>query len=67
MRLKGARFRMTFYEPYYLERTGNRDADVEAGVQRITKFIEDCARARPGEYFWMHRRWADEVYAALKD
>jgi KDO2-lipid IV(A) lauroyltransferase len=66
-RLKGARFRMTFYEPYYLERTGSREADVEAGVRRITKFIEDCARDHPGEYFWMHRRWADEVYATLKD
>jgi Kdo2-lipid IVA lauroyltransferase/acyltransferase len=66
-RLKGARYRMTFYEPYYLERTGNRDADIEAGVKRITKFIEERARERPDEYFWMHRRWADEVYAALKD
>ncbi|HXQ45640.1 MAG TPA: lysophospholipid acyltransferase family protein [Caulobacteraceae bacterium] len=67
MRLKGARFRMTFYEPYYLERTDDRAADVEAGVARITKFIEDRVRERPEEYFWPHRRWADEVYAALKD
>jgi KDO2-lipid IV(A) lauroyltransferase len=66
-RLKGARYRMTFYEPYYLEQTGNRDADVEAGVKRVTSFIEERVRERPDEYFWQHRRWADEVYAALKD
>jgi KDO2-lipid IV(A) lauroyltransferase len=58
---------MTFYEPYYLERTGNRELDVETGVARITRFIEDRARERPEQYFWPHRRWADEVYAALGD
>jgi KDO2-lipid IV(A) lauroyltransferase len=67
MRLTGARFRMTFYEPYYLERTGDRDVDVEAGVRRITEFIEARVREQPGQYFWQHKRWADEVYAALKD
>jgi KDO2-lipid IV(A) lauroyltransferase len=65
MRLKGARFRMTFYEPYYLDRTGDRKADVEAGVRRITNFIEERAREKPEQYFWLHRRWGDEVYAAL--
>ena len=66
-RLKGARYRMTFYEPYWLERTGDRDADVLEGTRRITKFMEDRAREHPEEYFWMHRRWGDEVYAGLKD
>jgi Kdo2-lipid IVA lauroyltransferase/acyltransferase len=67
MRLKGARFRMTFHEPYYIERTGDRDADVEAAVRRTTEFIEARVRERPEQYFWLHRRWADEVYAALDD
>jgi KDO2-lipid IV(A) lauroyltransferase len=67
MRLKGARFRMILHEPYYLERTGDRTADVMAGVQRITDFIEERARERPEEYFWVHKRWGDEVYEALGD
>jgi KDO2-lipid IV(A) lauroyltransferase len=66
-RLKGSRFRMTFYEPYYPARTGDRTADVEAGVRRITEFIEARVRENPEQYFWLHRRWADEVYAALDD
>ncbi|HLK24431.1 MAG TPA: lysophospholipid acyltransferase family protein [Caulobacteraceae bacterium] len=66
-RLKGARYRMTFYEPYYLDRTGDRDADVFAGTARITKFMEDRARENPEEYFWMHRRWADSVYRELAE
>ncbi len=64
-RLKGARYRVTLHEPYYLERTGDRDADVVEGTRRITRFMEDRARETPEQYFWMHRRWADEVYREL--
>lgn len=64
-RLKGARFRMVLHQPYYLERTGDRTADVLTGVQRITDFIEERARERPEEYFWVHKRWGDEVYEGL--
>ncbi len=63
-RLKGARFRVTAHEPIVLERTGDRQADVESGVRRINAFIEARVRERPEEWWWVHKRWADEVYAA---
>jgi len=61
-RLHKARFRVIVHEPFRLQDTGDRDADIEAGVRRINAFIEDRVRARPAEWFWVHRRWPNEVY-----
>ncbi|MBW8816257.1 MAG: lysophospholipid acyltransferase family protein [Caulobacterales bacterium] len=58
----GARFRVIAHEPIRLEATDDRDADIEAGVRRINAFMEERIRARPTEWFWVHRRWPNEVY-----
>lgn len=58
----GARFKVIVHEPFWLEDTGDRNADIAAGVRRINAFIEDRVRARPTEWFWVHRRWPNEVY-----
>jgi len=65
-RLPGVRFRVTVYEPIRLEPTGDRPADIARGVQAITRFIEDRVRENPVDWFWVHKRWPDRVYAALK-
>ncbi|WP_293679787.1 lysophospholipid acyltransferase family protein [uncultured Phenylobacterium sp.] len=57
-----ARFRVIVHEPIRLADTGDRTADIEAGVRRINAFIEDRVLARPAEWFWVHRRWPNEVY-----
>ncbi len=61
-RLPGARFRVTIHEPLELTNTGDRDKDVEAGVRQINAFVEDRVRERPGEWFWVHKRWPQEDY-----
>ncbi len=66
VRLPGVRFRVTAHEPIVLEKTGDRSADIARGVQAITSFIEDRVRERPVDWFWVHRRWPDRVYAALE-
>lgn len=58
----GARFKVIVHEPIHLQDTGDRAADIAAGVRRINAFIEDRIRARPTEWFWVHRRWPSEVY-----
>ena len=65
-RLPGVRFRVTVYEPIVLEKTGDRSADIARGVQAITSFIEDRVRENPVDWFWVHKRWPDRVYAALE-
>mgnify|MGYP001191710671 CR=1 FL=1 len=58
----GARFKVIVHEPIVLEDTGDRDADIAAGVRRINAFIEERVRERPAEWFWVHRRWPNEHY-----
>ncbi len=57
-----ARFRVVVHDPIRLENTGDRDADIAAGVARINSFIEERVRARPAEWFWVHKRWPNDVY-----
>jgi KDO2-lipid IV(A) lauroyltransferase len=65
-RLKGARFRVVVHEAISLQKTGARNGDVEAGVRQINAFVEARVRERPEEWWWTHRRWTKEVYAALE-
>jgi KDO2-lipid IV(A) lauroyltransferase len=61
-----ARFKVTVHEPFRLEDTGDRDADLEAGVRRINAFMEARILERPTEWFWVHKRWPNEVYKRAK-
>jgi Kdo2-lipid IVA lauroyltransferase/acyltransferase len=61
-RLGGARFKVVVHPPIELEETGDRAADIEAGVRRVNAFAEAEVRKRPAQWFWVHRRWPSEVY-----
>lgn len=61
-RLEGARFRITVHEPIPVPRTGDRAADIEAGVALVNAFVEDRIRANPKDWFWVHRRWPKADY-----
>ena len=65
VRLPGVRFRVTAHEPIVLDKTGDRSADIARGVQAVTRFVEDRVREVPEDWFWVHKRWPDKVYAAL--
>ena len=62
-RLPGARFRVTVDEPITLVKTGDREADVRAGVAAINAYVEERIRRRPADWFWVHKRWPDADYA----
>jgi KDO2-lipid IV(A) lauroyltransferase len=61
-RREKARFKVIVHEPFRLTDTGNREADIRAGVMRINAFMEERILARPTEWFWVHRRWPNELY-----
>lgn len=61
-RTKGARFRAIVYDPIIIEDTGDRTADIERTVAKINVFMEERVRARPEEWFWVHKRWPNEIY-----
>lgn len=64
-RLEGARFRVTVHEPIRLARTGDKARDIAAGVEAVNAFVEARVRERPEDWFWVHKRWPNEAYAAL--
>jgi KDO2-lipid IV(A) lauroyltransferase len=57
-----ARFKVVAHEPFRLQKTADREADIEAGVRRINAFMEERILERPTEWFWVHRRWPSEAY-----
>ncbi len=58
-RLEGCRFRLTFYPPLKIERSGERERDVLALMTRVNAIIEGWIRERPEQWLWLHRRWPD--------
>ena len=65
-RLPGVRFRVTAHEPIAVPDTGDKAADVLAGIQAVNRFVEDRVREHPVDWFWVHKRWPAAVYAALR-
>ena len=61
-----AHFRVVVHDPIWLEDTGDRTADIEAGVRRVNAFIEERILERPAEWFWVHKRWPNEIYKKAK-
>ncbi len=59
---QGSKFEVTINPPFELEITGEREADVKAGVGQILDFTESYIRANPGQWFWTHRRWPKHHY-----
>lgn len=66
VRLPGVRFRVTAHEPIAVPDTGDKTADVRAGVQAANRFVEDRVREHPVDWFWVHKRWPPQVYEALR-
>jgi KDO2-lipid IV(A) lauroyltransferase len=58
-RLGGARFRVTFYPPVEVARSGDRTADVAETMRRVNTLLESWIRARPEQWLWVHNRWGD--------
>ena len=56
-RLGGARFRMNIRPPIEFTPSGDHDADVLVLTAKINAAIEECVRARPSQWLWIHRRW----------
>lgn len=63
-RLEGARFRVIVHEPILIPDTGDRTADIRAGVESVNAFIEACVREAPQDWFWTHKRWPSALYEA---
>ena len=54
---RGFRFRFIAAEPFVLESTGDRNADLVAGVTRVNRVLEELIRQAPEQYLWIHDRY----------
>lgn len=54
---RGFRFRFLAAEPFVLATTGDRAADLLAGVTRVNRVLEDLIRQVPEQYLWIHDRY----------
>ncbi len=53
----GFRFRFLLHGPIRLDVTGDRAADLRAGVLRVNQEIERLVRLAPEQYLWIHDRY----------
>lgn len=58
VRKPDAQFELTFYDPLVIEESGRRADDILALTIAYNQFLEDRIREVPGQWFWMHKRWA---------
>ena len=58
-RVQGTRFLITIYPPLEMPNSGDRRADVKAGMALVNRTIEGWVRERPEQWLWLHRRWPD--------
>ncbi len=48
---------ITFYQPIPFIKTDNKEEDIKNMTQAQAKVMEDVIRAKPDEWFWVHKRW----------
>ena len=53
----GMRQRLVFEPELELERSGDRQADVKANIQRLMHIFEGWVRRYPESYWWFNRKW----------
>ena len=56
-RTSGAGMHVSLDPPLYLERSGEREADVEDGMRRVTRALEAGISASPEQWFALHPVW----------
>lgn len=57
LRLGAARYAATMLEPLDFPRTGNREADIEAGMRALAHALEQCIERAPEQWFALQPIW----------
>jgi KDO2-lipid IV(A) lauroyltransferase len=61
---QGARLTATVHAPMHVRTDLPESEAIQSSVQAINAFMEARIRERPEEWFWVHRRWGKEAWAA---
>lgn len=60
-RLEGANFRIHVLPPLELPDIEDEDAFIREVTTQVTQNVESWVRARPEQWFWLHRRWGKDI------
>ena len=63
-RTEGARFRVEVCDPIEISDNPDKAAAIVETVGRVNAWAESEIRKAPAQWFWVHRRWAKDVYRA---
>lgn len=59
-RIGKTNFKVTFHSPLVLPQEGSQEEKVLFILMQVNKAIESWVKKRPGQWFWLHRRWSNE-------
>ena len=59
LRLGPARYSATMMQPLDLQRTGDREADIAAGMQTLAHALEECIESAPDQWFALQPIWGE--------
>lgn len=63
-RLEGARFEVAIHPPIAFDRSAPADEAALEATVRLNAYLEARIREAPEQWFWVHRRWPKEAWAA---
>lgn len=63
----GLRFRMQTCEPFVVEPTGDREADIKRVVVEVNRRLEHLILSAPEQYLWIHDRYRTRPDPAAAD
>lgn len=58
-RIAPVRFRVTVYPPMSVPNSGDLHQDAIEVLTEFNALLESWIRERPGQWFWVHKRWPD--------
>lgn len=61
-RLNGARFEVTIHPPISVIEAGSKTESIDLTVKEITHWVESVIKDNPSDWFWVHKRWPNEIY-----
>ena len=56
-REKGSNFKVTFHDEIKINTSDNNQDNIKEFTEEINKFLENCIRKKPEDWFWIHNRW----------
>lgn len=55
------RYRVIMSKPFYISHTGNRDQDLQAGLEKAVQLLEEAVKEYPDQWLNFYEFWKEEA------